>query len=127
MPVTVACPSCKAKVKAPDRLIGTTVKCPNCGGPIKVAVTADLGLGPAPKLAPEAIAATPAWQPPAEPGLDELEVLDEGVAEAEEAVIEDRPRSRRPLEDEEDDRPRRRRRDEEDEEDDRPHRRREED
>src|SRR5262245_16204542 len=30
MPLAVACPSCSARVTAPDRLAGKTVKCPKC-------------------------------------------------------------------------------------------------
>jgi membrane-associated protease RseP (regulator of RpoE activity) len=36
MPVVIACPSCKQKLKAPDAAIGKAVKCPGCGSAIKV-------------------------------------------------------------------------------------------
>ncbi len=43
MPIAVACPSCKAKIKAPDQAVGKKVKCPSC---------AHLFLVSAPKPAP---------------------------------------------------------------------------
>ncbi len=36
MPITVPCPSCNAKLKAPEGLVGKTVKCPGCGTPILI-------------------------------------------------------------------------------------------
>src|SRR5690349_18005479 len=30
MPITVACPNCQMSLKAPDHLMGKTVKCPKC-------------------------------------------------------------------------------------------------
>jgi uncharacterized Tic20 family protein len=36
MPIAVICPSCKAKLKAPDTLNGKTVKCPGCAKPVTV-------------------------------------------------------------------------------------------
>jgi membrane-associated protease RseP (regulator of RpoE activity) len=36
MPFVIACPSCKAKLKAPDNAIGKAVKCPSCGSAIPV-------------------------------------------------------------------------------------------
>jgi predicted Zn finger-like uncharacterized protein len=36
MPLVIACPSCKAKLKAPDNAIGKAVKCPSCGTAIAV-------------------------------------------------------------------------------------------
>jgi DNA-directed RNA polymerase subunit RPC12/RpoP len=34
MPLTIICPSCSAKIKAPDAAIGKTVKCPKCSSPM---------------------------------------------------------------------------------------------
>lgn len=31
MPITVACPSCRKALKAPDNAAGRKVKCPGCG------------------------------------------------------------------------------------------------
>jgi hypothetical protein len=43
MPITIACPNCKAKLKAPDSAVGKTVKCPKCATPVRVGwVTPDL-------------------------------------------------------------------------------------
>jgi uncharacterized Tic20 family protein len=50
MPVTIVCPGCKAKLKAPDNLIGKTVKCPNCTKPVLVKAAA--AVVPAPVPAP---------------------------------------------------------------------------
>ena len=38
MTIAVACPSCKSKMQAPDKLAGKKVKCPKCGSPILVAL-----------------------------------------------------------------------------------------
>ncbi|HTU93188.1 MAG TPA: hypothetical protein VMF69_24120 [Gemmataceae bacterium] len=41
MPVTVACTSCGAKLRAPDNAVGRSLKCPKCGKPVTVdAITA---------------------------------------------------------------------------------------
>jgi uncharacterized Tic20 family protein len=48
MPIAVVCPSCKAKLKAPDGLIGKTVKCPGCANPVLVRAVA---VTPAPAVA----------------------------------------------------------------------------
>src|SRR5438105_1278974 len=36
MPVTVACPCCAAKLRAPDAAAGGKFKCPKCGGVLSV-------------------------------------------------------------------------------------------
>ena len=36
MPIVISCPSCKAKLKAPDNAVGKAVKCPGCGTAIAV-------------------------------------------------------------------------------------------
>jgi hypothetical protein len=38
MPITLICPSCSARLKAPETAVGKTVKCPKCG--LSMAVTA---------------------------------------------------------------------------------------
>jgi uncharacterized Tic20 family protein len=144
MPVTVACPSCKAKLKAPDALIGKVVRCPGCGNPVQVVVVPNLELKPEPRLAPNPAvsskSATPPKKKPEPEPLEELEEVEddivedvevvEDVAEVEEvqeAVTDERPRSKRRREEieAEDDRPRKRRRDDdEDDYDDRPRKRR---
>src|ERR1700689_168218 len=36
MSIVIACPSCEAKMKAPDSAVGKKVKCPGCGEPLTV-------------------------------------------------------------------------------------------
>jgi hypothetical protein len=36
MPIRIVCPSCQARMKAPDAMAGRKTKCPKCGGPIMV-------------------------------------------------------------------------------------------
>lgn len=57
MPLVIPCPSCKAKLKAPETLIGKTVKCPNCQAAIPVRAPSNT---PAP---PAKAAAAPAKKP----------------------------------------------------------------
>jgi uncharacterized Tic20 family protein len=92
MPIAVFCPSCKAKLKAPDALIGKTVKCPSCANPVLVKATAVTH-------APAIVAAAP--RPVAKkPRLPEPEVLDEEpieemLEEPEEDEVEARPRKKK--------------------------------
>ena len=51
MPLTIPCPSCKARLKAPENLIGKAVKCPNCQTAIAVKAPAE---APAPPARPPA-------------------------------------------------------------------------
>jgi uncharacterized Tic20 family protein/DNA-directed RNA polymerase subunit RPC12/RpoP len=60
MPVTVLCPSCKAKLKAPDALVGKAVKCPGCGSAVLVKAVA----AAAPAAAPNAVAKGKTAPPP---------------------------------------------------------------
>jgi membrane-associated protease RseP (regulator of RpoE activity) len=60
MPLVISCPSCKAKLKAPDNAIGKAVKCPGCGSAI--AVKAPAG---APNTVPAAPRQAAAPKPPA--------------------------------------------------------------
>src|SRR5262245_12463928 len=113
MPLTIECPSCKWKGRAPDAALGRKVRCPSCQGEFTAK---------APPPAPSA------------PAEDDLEVVEDIADELEKAVKdraddEDRPRKRRrdrdeDDEEEDDDRPRKKKRrydDEDDEEeDDRP-------
>jgi uncharacterized Tic20 family protein len=52
MPITIACPSCKARLQAPDNAAGKKVKCPKCGTPIPV--PAGGGSAPTPTRQPAA-------------------------------------------------------------------------
>jgi uncharacterized Tic20 family protein len=40
MPFNIHCPSCRAKIKAPEGLIGRQVKCPGCGHPMIIQASA---------------------------------------------------------------------------------------
>jgi len=86
MPLMIPCPSCKARLKAPENLIGKTVKCPNCQTPIAVKAPAE-----------EPPARQPAAKPrKAEPEpVEDFEDLDERPAR--------KPAARKPARDEEDD------------------------
>jgi membrane-associated protease RseP (regulator of RpoE activity) len=42
MPLVITCPSCKAKLKAPDNAVGKAVKCPGCGTAIAVRAPAEV-------------------------------------------------------------------------------------
>src|SRR5579884_2860870 len=59
MPVTVLCSKCRAKLKAPDALIGKTIKCPGCGTPNKIQAPEPAAASAPPKPAP-----APAAPPP---------------------------------------------------------------
>ena len=52
MPISVACPVCAARIKAPDLAAGRRVKCPKCGEPLAV---------------PSATGPTPDWVPDSPP------------------------------------------------------------
>jgi membrane-associated protease RseP (regulator of RpoE activity) len=109
MPLVIACPSCKAKLKAPDNAVGKAVKCPSCG--TAIAVRAPAG---APDTAPTASRQPAGSKAPRRPEPnDDYEVVEE----------DDRShRSKGRPEPEEDDRPRKsaRSRDDEGEDEDRP-------
>jgi S1-C subfamily serine protease len=89
MPIVISCPSCKAKLKAPDNAVGKAVKCPGCG--TAIAVRAGAGAE-----APAPAAKGPA--PRREAPTDDMD-FDRDEAPR-------RGGSRRPVEDDEDDRPR---------------------
>jgi len=94
MPVVIACPSCKQKLKAPDAAIGKAVKCPGCGGAIKVPAQAGAGEPtPAPRQ-PAAAAKAPA-PPPRRPEPEddfEQEEAPRGKGRPDPDEDEDRPR-----------------------------------
>lgn len=56
MPVSVTCPKCDARLKAPDGSAGRTLRCPRCAGPVAVPTTT----GPAVHFAFEPAGQTPA-------------------------------------------------------------------
>jgi uncharacterized Tic20 family protein len=72
MPLVIPCPSCKARLKAPENLIGKSVKCPNCQ--TTIAVKAPAGESPAPARQPAA--SKPPRKTAPEP-VEDFEELDE--------------------------------------------------
>ena len=86
MPVTVVCPACKSKLKAPDNLIGKAVKCPSCAKPVLVKAAAA-----APAPAPAAPKKPPVKPAPVidEEPIEELDSVEDEVAP---------PRKQRPAE-----------------------------
>jgi hypothetical protein len=90
MPLSLACPSCRSKLKAPDAALGKTLQCPRCGAP--VLVTGLPAVPPTPRIedAPKA-AVTPA-PPPQEPILN----LPEDLLPAANQQIEEIPEVEEP-------------------------------
>jgi len=87
MSLMISCPSCKARLKAPENLIGKTVKCPQCQTAIAVKALAD-----SPAAAPPRQAA----KPPRKTEPDEtFEDLDERPAR--------KPAARKPRDEDDDD------------------------
>lgn len=75
MPLTIACPSCPAKLKVPENAAGRRVKCPKCGGVMTVpADAAPSGAEPPP--APRVVPITPPPPPPPPPPFEAMETLD---------------------------------------------------
>lgn len=76
MPITVSCPSCASKLKAPDHLAGRTLACPRCKTPVAVPSSAHPGPAPRQAIKPP----PPVPRPPAElvvevvPGADAVAV-----------------------------------------------------
>ena len=71
MPISVACPTCGTKLRAPDDAVGKKVKCPKCATLIAVSAPdeeAEAGVSSAPRAAPE----SPVDQ------LDKMEEVPEG-------------------------------------------------
>lgn len=86
MPVAVVCPSCKARLKAPDALVGKTVKCPGCAKPVLVKAASVAASAPAPAPVVKK-PAKPAPPPVEEEPIDEVEDIEdvEDVDEVDEA------------------------------------------
>jgi len=74
VPIVVTCPECKAKLKAPEGLVGKKVKCPGCQSAVLVTEPAAAPAPAAPR--PQAVAKLPAKKKSDEP-LDDLDDLDE--------------------------------------------------
>lgn len=85
MPVTIVCPACKAKMRAPENLIGKAVKCPNCSKPVLVKAAAPAPT-PAPPPPPKKPAPKPAPVIEEEP-LDDMDPVEDEV---------EAPRQRKP-------------------------------
>jgi hypothetical protein len=88
MPIPLICPSCKAKLQAPDAALGRVLKCPACKGEVKVIVAA-----PAPAPKPAAPAPNPAAKAPAAAQKKAADPADSEVFEDFEdfEVVEDKP------------------------------------
>src|SRR5436190_944638 len=109
MPISVACPACGAKLKAPDNAAGRTVKCLKCGEAI--AVPSAAAVSPVPVQSPAQPVPTSNSKPCPFCGEQILaaakkckhcgEVIDPTMRAAEEPERPSR-RSRRDEEDEED-------------------------
>jgi uncharacterized protein len=91
MPVTIVCPACKAKMRAPDNLIGKAVKCPSCSKPILVKAAA-----PAPAPAPAPAAKKPPMK--AAPVVDEEPLEDMDPVEDEVEAPRPKKKKKRPAE-----------------------------
>ncbi|MBY0524286.1 MAG: DUF4282 domain-containing protein [Gemmataceae bacterium] len=48
MPITITCPDCDARIRAPDSMQGRPVKCPKCGAQFTADGNGDSGVGPDP-------------------------------------------------------------------------------
>src|SRR5438270_171319 len=104
MPFTIACPSCDAKLKSTEALVGKTVKCPRCSKPVLVQAPKPTAVAAAPRLElprstaleDEAADAEFVDDEPAPPRsgreeiIDELPEVDDGDDEVVEAEL-DRP------------------------------------
>jgi len=87
----VTCPSCHAKLKAPETLIGKSVKCPGCSKPVLVRETAS---APAPKpAAARSQAVAPTRKKVREP-IDDLDELDEDAPPPRKGAITKKPARR---------------------------------
>ncbi len=88
MPIAVVCPACKAKLKAPDSLLGKTVKCPGCAKPVLVKAATP---------APAPAAKKPVKQPvkPPEPDVLDDEPVEEVPPAEDEVVARPRKKPRR--------------------------------
>jgi uncharacterized Tic20 family protein/DNA-directed RNA polymerase subunit RPC12/RpoP len=95
MPFNLRCPSCQARLKTPEALIGKQVKCPGCGHQILVQVAAtSVAAAPVAPAPPKEISVAP---PPVVPSLEipekpkapplQLDELEE-VEDTEDDVVE---------------------------------------
>ncbi len=129
MPQITTCPDCEKKLRLPDNLINTKVRCPGCGSPFLARPDDDQAEEPAPAPVRSSPARKEGYSErrPAPARQREEEVVEYEEA-AEDSVEEERPRSRARDDDRRvmrgEDRDRSRRREEEYE--DRPRRRRDE-
>ncbi len=122
MPISVACPSCAARLNAPDQAAGKAVRCPKCQTPVSVPkpVEEDLGFEVVDDVPPVPAVKKSGPQPvaPAKAAKESGERPSQRAAPRnDEGEPEDRPTRRRPPRDEaeDDDRPSKRRPADEDE------------
>lgn len=98
MPITIVCPGCKAKLKAPDSLIGKSVKCPGCSKVVVVKAATAPAPAPVPDP-PKKSAVKPAPLFEEDPTEDMEPTEDMGPMEnetpAEEDEVEARPKKRK--------------------------------
>jgi uncharacterized Tic20 family protein len=80
MPLVIPCPSCNARLKAPENLIGKTVKCPNCQTPIAVKAPSHTPAPPARQTAPAKQTAPVKPRKPAPEPEEDFEEFDERPA-----------------------------------------------
>ena len=80
MPISVACPTCGTKLKAPDNAVGKKVKCPKCASLVVVPAESD--------EAASAISNAPAPAPKPTPRAEEPEEI-EDIPEASDEPIDD--------------------------------------
>src|SRR4051812_35499423 len=96
MPISVACPTCGAKLKAPDNAAGKKLKSHKCKSRNRVTEVGD--------VAASAVSAAPPAKARPKPPEDELDQLDE-LPEGDEPDDEDHPDDRDEPDDRDDDRP----------------------
>jgi hypothetical protein len=75
MPISVACPVCEVRLKAPDAAAGQTLTCPSCKAPVDV---------PRPKAPPTAVGKTTELPPPApaeEEVFEDFEIVEDAPLE----------------------------------------------
>jgi uncharacterized Tic20 family protein len=89
MPIAVVCPHCKAKLKAPDTLIGKTVKCPGCANPVLVKSVAVAPAATSVKTAPKK---KPIPEDYDEEPIDDVESVED---EEEEEELDERPKKKK--------------------------------
>lgn len=131
MPIAVMCPSCSASFSVKDELASKRAKCPKCGEPLTIPGGAPAAPAPVPAVA-KPVAARPVAAPvkPADDGDDrprsqkrrddEEEDQPKAKRPRDEDDGDDRPRGKRRRDQEEDERPKGRKRREDDADDDEP-------